>query len=148
MQKSLLLTTALLLSACVGAQIAGTPVKSETVDSKYNNARLNWTSGEGGVISSVRVFEMNGKVAVCGAVAELKGGERVDLTRQVIDKAQVLIGDERVLQGVSFFKRHQPTKDLSGKASNCIVTTKVWEIAFDGKRGRVKYKSGTYQTSS
>ena len=81
---------------------------------------LSWQSGKGGVIAAVKSMRGGDNLVICGAWAERSGKENPDLTQKVISRAQVLIGEDRILGDIRGFNRNQTANTLLNAPSNCF----------------------------
>lgn len=139
---------AALLVTLASCSPPGAEAGGDTVDRTYTSQRLNWRSGKGGFISSVKVKNSGGLVMVCGVFAEVPGVVYTELTDQVANRASVHLGDERLFLGLQHFKKHAPTQTLIGKGATCFKTTTPWQAAFKGQRARVEFARRKYIVTS
>lgn len=140
----LLPIAALLLAGCVGPtqKVAG-----EKVDYTYKRFRLSW-QGDGAYIDfSYTVKEMKGKVAVCGAYAESKGGRMDELTPQAVAQGIIEINGTRMVNGIEFFVDHGQADGLAGKSSGCALTEEPWKSNYSSGKGELSFPHSGYYLS-
>lgn len=140
--------SAVLLAACARPVGAAREVGTETIDRTYKQARLTWQHGKGGLIAAVKAKNQEGRLVICGAWAELTGGENPDLTGKVVDRAQVRLDDETIFGDLRSFRRATSGQSLRGESATCVETGRAFEDKFRVKPATVKYHTGTYLTSS
>lgn len=133
------------LSACA---THGTEIAGATIDRSYATERLTWRSGQGGFIISLKAHEDGGKVALCGAFAEIPTVRYGELTVQVANRAFATLAGVTISRSLERFKRHQPTESLTGLSATCVRTDVDWRAEFEGRRPAVVFGKGTYVIDS
>ena len=135
----------LLPAIAAGLFACGTPLPGSIVDSSYVFDGLEWQGG-GGVYVSVKTFDDQGKVALCGAYsAYAEDDPRDAFAALALANMYVRLGDKIIATNIGFFN-HVAFHDGEAPVgqSACKRTTIDWkqEYAFlrpDLNIGKTRY---------
>ena len=91
------------LAIITAVAACGTPLPDRSVDSSYVWDGFVW-SGGGGVYVSIKTFEDQGKVALCGVYSAADDSQD-RFTDLGITAMNIKLGDEIIAYDIGFFKR-------------------------------------------
>jgi hypothetical protein len=141
---------AALLGACQATSSDHTYLRSETTDDSYRSQSIVLT-GTGRIVSSAtiptyfRVFEHEGKVAICGAYAlPIFPSCPVVLARAWFDESTFQVNQTRIGTG-TFFERNAPKPGNGPYSAQCVVTREPWNDALAGAL-RLGYRGAAVRT--
>jgi hypothetical protein len=135
----------LLPAIAAGLSACGTPLPDSTVDSSYVFVGMEWQGG-GGVYVSIKTFDDQGKVALCGAYSAYNEDDPRDaFAALALANMYVRLGDKIIANNIEFFNHvafHDGQAPLGQSA--CKRTRIDWktEYAFlrpDLKIGKHRY---------
>ncbi len=120
------------LAGCAGLVTSPLPSKNLTAD--YELDGINWQGG-GLMVLAFKVFEQDGKVALCGArsVDRKKKLLGEDLNDRAIETISISLEDKTLVSNLRFFNQvpfpGNQANSLKGEA-NCVLTTEPWKPEF------------------
>lgn len=130
-----LAAAALLVAGCTGYSQFGT----ENVGPGYAVGGGDWSSG-GGITTVARVFERDGRTAVCGAwTADRQSALTLEFNNGVIEAASISIDGRRLVQNLSFMPRVRYAEDITGAQANCVVTSVPWQAEYATMAPRMNF---------
>ena len=136
---------AFLTASC--AAVTTTPLPSQPVNSSFNADGFTWNSG-GGINVSMKAFEKDGLVGVCGLRSELsnQGDPSVDLNPWALQNMRIVLADDTVFSDVGAFPKTSWNENAAptGTAS-CFLTDVPWRAAYAGARPDVKMARTSYK---
>jgi hypothetical protein len=113
-----------------GATTAGAAA-SETIDARYRAEGVGWRP-DAGVVFVFRVFEQEGRVALCGAYFQTGQAPygSTDILPVTVRRTGIRLDGETLAEGLSFFRQLPPDAQPLGKRADCRVTDVAWRPAF------------------
>lgn len=134
----------LVLASC--AAITTESMPSRQVDKTFVGDGATWRDG-GGILVSMKAFEEQGRVAVCGLRAEKASGGNptVDLNPWMLQNMRVELGDEIVFSDVAAFPKGiwEDNSYPAGRAA-CFLTNTAWQPSFDTQDARIELARTKY----
>ncbi|MEM7507445.1 MAG: hypothetical protein AAF415_11925 [Pseudomonadota bacterium] len=138
------LISAMVLSGCAAITTDAMPPRQ--VDKTFVGDGATWRDG-GGILVSVKAFEEQGKVAVCGLRAQKasRSNPSVDLNPWMLQNMRVELGDEIIFSDVGAFPNTTWVDDQypSGRAA-CFLTSTAWKPGFENKEARIELARTKY----
>jgi len=128
------------LSACEGVSLP-----ESSVDSSYVFDGFEWQGG-GGVYVSIKTFDDQGKVALCGAYSASESDARGRFGDLALASMYVQLGGKIITNNIDYFNRvafHEGKAPI-GRAA-CKRTSADWKPEFaslqpDAQLGKTKFK--------
>ncbi len=114
------------LSACV--QTAN-ELPSRAHTDRVMSHGFDWASGVGGIEFVMSVQNVGGTTAVCGTQYQ-SGVSTAGLSAKVMADYTLMMNGQRMIEGLSFFKRVNSSEALETSAANCRDTGIPWSDAF------------------
>lgn len=124
------------LSACTS--LTTTSMPGRAIDDSFNAQSIRWESGRY-IYFSTGIWNADGKVGLCGALAQSPGGLQEDrFDEWLINTAKVELDDRTLVNGLGFFSKVRFEEDVApaGRA-NCIQTSVPWSEAFEDQEPQV-----------
>ena len=130
-----LVAAAVLLAGCSSYSQFGT----ESVGPGYAVGGGEWSSG-GGITTVARVFERDGRTAVCGAWTTDPQSAISEMHNDgVIEAGSISIGGRRLVQNLSFMPRVRYAENIAGAPANCVVTSVPWQPEYATMAPRMSF---------
>ena len=133
------------LASC--AAISTSPLPPQPVNSSFRADGFTWNSG-GGIHVSMKAFEKDGRVGVCGLRSELsnQGDPSVDLNPWALQNMRIELGDDTVFSDVAAFPKTSWDENAApaGTAS-CFLTDVPWRASYAGAEPDIKMARTSYK---
>ena len=133
------------MAACV--QLTTESLPSRSVDGSFSRYQFAWRSGDK-MSLGLKIFEERGKVALCGAYAELNINSAYtdQLNSQALAAAQVRLAGETLVRGLNFFGRGGYVDDgLPAAKASCVLTDRPWEARFKNTKPRIRWGKTSFR---
>ncbi|MEM7189799.1 MAG: hypothetical protein AAF439_09320 [Pseudomonadota bacterium] len=128
-----------ILAACT--QLNSESLPGIGVDDSFTTGGFRWTSG-GRLTIATKVFESEGRTAICGAWAESPygGNYEGELNPQAIAAARASIGGELLARGLNFYRKVAFDKSLTPRGTaKCLRTSVPWQKRFATATPKVEF---------
>lgn len=122
-------------------------LEGETVDYTYRPFKLSLRNDGAFIQFRYTAKEIGGKVAVCGAFAESKDGRIRDVTPLIVARGFILMGDERIITGLDFFREYTPGSPLADKVAGCVITREDWAPGYAPGKTQIDFPRSGYKTT-
>lgn len=110
-------------------------VSTDVVDRTYRTGSVTSNFSGTKIEVAVKVQEHSGKVLLCAAVAgDGKGTFGPEWPQAIADALIVSLDGDRLVTGTPFAKTYFEEKTVMGKASQCAVTSRLWQRKYEKMR--------------
>lgn len=119
------IAAAAILSACTPT----TSAPDRSITRNYHMDGIRWQSDDSVLAVIFDIFEVEGKVSVCGAYTFDKDrkGSTTSLSELAINSMKIRLGDELLVSDISFFKRVPfPESGFPKGQAGCVITERAW----------------------